>query len=95
MAINSRQQQKRDYEYNWMLAAGSFFPLRGEIIVYEAEAIKNSDGTITPINGAMIPIDRNFRYTYPRFKVGDGVHAVDQLPFVGAQVQICTWEDTD
>ena len=90
MAINGRFQQKFDYEANWLKATG-FTPMKGEIIVYLAEA--NASGTL--ISGATLPTGRTTPYTYPRQKIGDGATNVNLLPFVTSMVQICTWESDD
>lgn len=80
MAVNTRFQQKSDYEVNWNKAT-NLVPLRGEIIIYEAEAILSEDGIITPKTGVTIPSDRSFYYTFPRTKIGDGVTKIGLLPF--------------
>lgn len=56
--IKGRFIQKHDTETNW-LKATNFIPLKGELIIYDADAT----------------------YTYPRFKVGDGITNVNDLPF--------------
>lgn len=90
MAINGRFQQKFDYEANW-LKATNFVPLKGEVIVYLAEA--NPNGTL--ISGATLPSGRTTPYSYPRTKIGDGTSTVTSLPFSTSMVQICTWESDD
>lgn len=76
MAINGRFQQKYDYEANW-LKATNFTPMKGEIIVYLAEADIN--GVL--FTDAVLPTGRTTPYTYSREKVGDGVSNVNDLPF--------------
>ena len=56
--IKTRIIQKHAVEADW-LKATNFIPLKGELIIYDADAT----------------------YTYPRFKVGDGVTLVNDLPF--------------
>lgn len=56
--IKTRIIQKHAVEADW-LKATNFIPLKGELIIYDADAT----------------------YTYPRFKVGDGVTLVNSLPF--------------
>lgn len=81
MAINGRFQQKHDYEANW-LKATSFTPMKGEIIVYLAEA--NINGVL--FTDAVLPAGRTTPYTYSREKVGDGVSNVNDLPFANESV---------
>jgi hypothetical protein len=65
----TRIQQKRELEADW-LKATSFVPLAGELIVYLAESDTDE-----------LPTGRTTPYKYPRFKVGDGVTTVTNLPF--------------
>lgn len=55
--IKTRIIQKHAVEADW-LKATNFIPLKGELIIYDADAT----------------------YTYPRFKVGDGITNVNDLP---------------
>lgn len=63
--IKSRIQLKNDTEENWDKAI-NFIPKRGELIIYNAESGDN--------------VDDDAR-RFPRFKVGDGVTTVVNLPF--------------
>lgn len=69
---------------NW-LKAENFVPLQGELIVYDAEVdadgntlTKVVDGTIV----SLLPEDRNEPFHHARIKIGDGVQAVTNLPFI-------------
>lgn len=81
--IKSRMQQKHDFEVNWLKATG-FAPLKGEIIVYDAES---TDGS-TLLEGASLPSGRTTPYTYARFKIGDGISNVNDLPFADENIKI-------
>ena len=84
--IKTRIRLKNDTEANWNSAVlstdsdkgtkesgNSFIPLKGEVIVYSAE--KNND---------VLPAGRSAPLPFSRFKVGDGVTNVADLPFSGA-----------
>lgn len=69
--LNARICVRRDITANWELVSSSpspFVPLLGEILVY------TDHGTKTDEFGQTVYI--------PGIKIGDGVHAVDSLPFV-------------
>lgn len=72
--INSRIQNKHDIEANWVNC--THIPLNGELIVYDREDQK--------INGSLpaLPTGRTTRYSYVRYKIGDGVSTPNQLPFL-------------
>jgi hypothetical protein len=82
--LNTRIVHKHDYEVNW-LKATNFVPMQGEIVVYDSEVDEN--GNIVQIsdgNGgkiAALPTGRTVPYTYERFKIGDGITLVSDLPF--------------
>lgn len=78
MEIRTRIQQKHDIEANWQKAT-DFIPYEGELIIYSAE--KDTDE---------LPVDRTYRIKYPRFKVGDGITNVNNLPFFQASQSYCT-----
>ena len=85
--INARLQQKHDFEKHWNLAEG-FCPLNGEIIVYDIE-VDEQGNVLTDSNGnSVLPEGRTEPYNYPRFKVGDGVRYVNDLPFLSSLVYI-------
>jgi hypothetical protein len=94
--IKTRIQNKNDLEINW-LDATNFIPLKGELIIYRKEV--DNDGNPIKIlkDGAVIsPIPttgaaaRSFAYTYDRFKFGDGVTAVNDLPFINDAIEVTT-----
>lgn len=66
--MQSRIQNKHDLEVNWLKA--TFVPLKGELIIYDAE--KDTDE---------LPEGRTTRYSYSRFKIGDGFRTINELPF--------------
>ena len=70
--VKTRIQQKHDIEANWLKS--TFVPLRGELIVYDSEIDENG------VNLAL-PEGRTERYTYARYKLGDGRTSVNDLPF--------------
>jgi alpha-beta hydrolase superfamily lysophospholipase len=70
--IKSRIQQKHDIEANWLKS--SLVPLRGELIVYDSEIDENGVDLA-------LPTGRTERYTYARYKIGDGRTVVNDLPF--------------
>jgi hypothetical protein len=98
--IKTRIQNKHDLEVNW-LRAESFIPLQGELIVYDIEVDANGDiltGTVDGEIVRLLPEDRIEPYLYERFKLGDGIHTVNNLPFIAeekSQVQIIVWDDND
>ena len=70
----------------------------------EANWIKagNSKNPFVPLAGEIIVYDADEKYSYQRFKIGDGITAVTNLPFAGAPekssstvIQIITWEADD
>ena len=66
--VNTRICLKHDLEKNWSELT-NFIPRAGELIIYDAET------------DADIPTGRNFAYTMPRFRVGDGKTKINDLPF--------------
>lgn len=77
--VNTRIQNKHDLEVNW-LQATNFIPLPGELIVYDVEV--DASGTTLAL-----PSGRTTPYTYERFKIGDGINLVKDLPFVPNKTQ--------
>lgn len=72
--IKSRIIHKHGLEAHWLLAT-NFIPKQGEIIVYDIEV--DADGNVLEL-----PKDRTTPYTHQRLKIGDGITAVSELPFV-------------
>lgn len=72
--VKTRIQNKHDFEVNW-IQASNFVPMKGELIIYDPEV--DSSGTIL----TTLPEGRTTPYTYPRFKIGDGVKYVSDLDF--------------
>ena len=86
--INTRICQKHDLEAEWIKNCPDFIPMKGELIVFDAEV--TSTGKLLSL-----PEGRSIPYSVARTKIGDGVTNVIALPFVSSQVQIITWEDND
>lgn len=71
--VNTRISNKHDYEANWNKAT-TFVPLAGELIVYDADV--DAPEAVRGNN------------TKSRIKVGDGITAVQSLPFITGDIQI-------
>ena len=71
--VKARIVHKHDLESNWLKSA--LIPKQGEIIVYDVE-IDSEGNTLT------LPDGRTEAYTYERFKMGDGIQNVNDLPFM-------------
>lgn len=87
--VKSKVIHKHELEANWLKS--TYLPEQGEWVVYDVEV--NANGTALEL-----PQGRTAPYTYQRVKMGDGVHNVNELPFIDAnksQVQIITWEEND
>ena len=80
--LNTRIAHKHDLEVNWLIAE-NFVPLQGELIIYDIEVDK--DG-----NSLTLPGDRTTPYTYERLKIGDGITAVNGLPFIDEILDIAS-----
>ena len=82
--INSRSIQKHDLEVNWNKATG-FIPYKGEFIVYDIEIDENNNALTKTVDGVTKTVyewvGRTEPYTYERFKIGDGIQTVIDLPF--------------
>ena len=72
--IDARLVNKHDLEANW-LNQTELIPLKGELIIYDAEISAN--GSILKL-----PNNRTTPYAYERMKIGDGIHNHNELPFV-------------
>lgn len=70
--ISSYVVHKHDIEVNWN--ASNLVPEKGQFIVYDKEI--DSEGNISTL-----PEGRTEPYTYERFKIGDGIRTVKELPF--------------
>ncbi len=78
VTVKGRQVQKHDIEANWIKAGNAekpFIPLKGEIIIYDGEI--DNEGNVLEL-----PEGRNNAYKHTRQKIGDGIHNVNELPFV-------------
>ena len=82
--LRAKVVSKHELEIDWLKS--SYVPEQGETIVYDIEVdaegnvLQKEDGT------SVIPPHRNHThpYTYQREKLGDGIHTVNELPFVSA-----------
>lgn len=70
---------KHETEADWLLS--SYIPDKGELVVFDREV--NKDGTI-----ATLPEGRTEPYSYQRFKLGDGILNVNELPFATSTTNI-------
>ena len=71
--LSTRIVHKHDLEAHWKMAK-NFTPKQGELIIYDIEI--DSDG-----NTLALPEGRTTPYSYSRFKIGDGILNVNDLPF--------------
>ena len=87
--INSRIIHKHDIEANWLKVRSDYVPDKGELIIYDVEVDANG-------NVLELPSGRTVHYTYERFKIGDGITTLGNLPFVvddNVQIPIATSSD--
>lgn len=93
--VKTRIQNKHDFEINWVQA--TFPPFAGEIIVYDRETDAEGNICTTKIGGVDTPVvpvtlaDGSVRaeaYTYARFKIGDGITPVNDLPFAQDNIDL-------
>ena len=73
--IKGKALHKHELEAHW-LKSTSYVPEKGELVVYDAEVDKEW-------NVLELPEGRETPYTYPRMKLGDGEHTVNELEFSG------------
>ena len=79
--IKTRIQHKHDYEVNWIKAV-DFVPLKGEIIIYDAETEELFASQYADLTDEQkATIRRSEAITYVRTKIGNGVDTVTDLPF--------------
>lgn len=84
----TRIQNKHDTEASW-IKAENFIPFEGEIIVYDIEVDANGniiDRAYKDVNAKTLPNDRTMPYTHTRFKIGNGIKNVNELPFAGTNI---------
>lgn len=100
--VQTRVINKHDLEVNW-LKATNFVPLKGELIVYDIEVDESGeplDAAYDDISKELFPGNRTTTYTYERFKIGDGINNVNDLPFAGGaderdiRLSADIWTDT-
>lgn len=93
--IKTRIAQKHDYELNWVLAGG-FYPMSGEIIIYDAETPEIVEDCIANLESKGIDVADLLSQLgrtadpipYQRVKIGNGVDLVRDLPFVVDQGKV-------
>ena len=83
--VSTRIKNKHDLEANWKKATG-FIPLAGELVIYDKEV--DVEGNILAL-----PEGRTTAFTYERIKVGDGITAINALPFAFSTAFIGTRAD--
>ena len=84
--ISTRIVNKHDLEINW-LKAKNFRPEKGELIVYDVEVDENGKTLAAVVDGKTVPAlptGRTTPYTHERFKIGDGIHCVNDLIFLNS-----------
>jgi hypothetical protein len=92
--IKSHLIQKHDLEVNWNKATG-FVPYKGQLIVYDIEVDKDGNTLKDTEGNLLLPAESRLTpYTYERFKIGDGIKTVSDLPFV-KQIQPGTGENAE
>ena len=74
--VSAQHIQKHDIEANWLKAI-NFTPYKGQIIIYDSEFDKDN-------NILDLPEGRLSPYSYARFKIGDGIHNINDLPFANS-----------
>lgn len=79
--LNTRVINKHDIEVNWLKAV-NFIPKKGEIIVYDIEVDENGEVLKDSNENSLLPEGRTIPYIHERFKIGDGITNVNDLPFV-------------
>lgn len=72
---------KYELEVDWNKS--SYVPNEGEFVCYAIEVDKDGKVLCDSDGKPRLPEGRNWPYTYERLKLGDGVHTVKDLPFVG------------
>ena len=71
--IKTRIQQKHDIEANWLQSD------RAEL---------SQEQKFVPLKGELIIYDQDNSYSYERFKIGDGVTTVSNLPFASTSTRV-------
>lgn len=84
LKIQTRISNKHDLEANW-LEHPSFLPMPGELIIYDVEV--DAEG-----NTLALPSGRTTPYTFARLKIGDGITAVNELPFIDDVINDTTYD---
>jgi hypothetical protein len=90
--LNTRIQNKHDFDCNWKKA--TFIPFKGELIIYDRETnedgsaiaivVKDAEGNDVTRTACAAAGRENAPFTQERFKIGDGIRTPDALPFTDA-----------
>ena len=84
--IDVRIVSRHDIETNWIKAV-NFIPLRGEIIIYDAEVDEEGNTLVDAEGTVQLPEGRTIPYTFARIKIGDGKTVVTDLPFTNTDTK--------
>jgi hypothetical protein len=82
--LKGKVVHKHELEAHWL--ESSYVPEKGELVVYDAEVDKEG-------NVLELPEGRETPYTYPRMKLGDGVHNINELEFSGGAEDMVLFGD--
>ena len=84
--LETRMQQKHDFEINWINVETSFIPFKGELIIYDPEVDANGNVLSGAKNSSgKFPGDRTDAINYARIKIGDGIRSLANLPFLSGE----------
>lgn len=76
--VSTRIQNKYDLKENWARAT-TFVPLQGELITIAPKTRNSDDDTTTESDAVFSTIPH-------RIKIGDGVHKLSELPYIGVPI---------
>ena len=82
--LKAKSVHKHELEVHWLQS--SYVPDKGELVVYDAEVDKEG-------NVLELPVERVKPYAYPRMKLGDGEHTVNELEFSGGAENMVLYGD--
>ena len=82
--IKGKALHKHELEAHWL--ESSYIPEKGELVVYDAEVDKEG-------NTLALPEGRETPYAYPRMKLGDGEHSINELEFSGGAENMVLFGD--
>lgn len=77
---------KHETEANWLKSA--YTPAQAEIVIYDIEVDENGEtignAMVDTPTGPQLPEGRRDPYSYERQKIGDGIHNINELPFLAS-----------